>query len=133
MNDGVTMQGNTSGGGAMASALEIRGTAIINGGTIKNCVSTNSDGSSTIYLGSNDGSHAHLTINGGSIIDNEAPWYLGGSIMVNSEGPHTLIWNGGTITGNTPNGNSLPDGYGSIYVQNIDSHTIELNSGYSPL
>jgi hypothetical protein len=124
MNERVTMRDNTSGSGATASALEIRGTAIINGGTIINCTSDKTDDSSTIYLGSDDGSRAHLTINGGSIMNNTAPYNTGGSILVNNEGPHTLKWIGGTITGNTPDDKN----YHSIYVKDSSygTHTIEL-------
>jgi hypothetical protein len=124
MNAGVTLQNNESRDTAQASALDLRGEAIINGGTIKNCKSNSPyDDSSTIYLGSVDGSRAHLTINGGLITGNTASGG-GGSIMVNREGPHTLIWNGGTITGNTPANSN----YGSIYVEEPSKHTIKLYS-----
>ncbi|MDR2185012.1 MAG: hypothetical protein LBO80_05015 [Treponema sp.] len=132
MNEGVTMQNNTT-HSAMAAALEIRGTAVINGGTITNCSANKGGDSAPIYLGSSDGgiTGASLTINGGLITGNFGV-NSGGSIMLRDDANHFLEWNGGTITNNIPNHYTPPDGYGSIYIQDefpfdIPNHTHDID------
>jgi hypothetical protein len=133
MNDGVTMRDNTSGIYSMSSALEIRGTAVIYGGTIKDCASNKGGDSSTIYLKSDQGysNQVSLTIHNVEITNNSAPSDTGGSILVKEGASHTLILTSDgdiNISSNSPNTNSPPNGYGSIrVVPHTPPHTIQLN------
>jgi hypothetical protein len=131
MNDGVTLQNNDTGLHQTSSALDVRGTAIINGGVIKNCKSDNSGDSSTIYVGANNGNSSSLTIYNVEITGNRAPDNTGGSILVSNDDyngwGHTLtLMSGGDIKihDNIPYTNGP---YGSIYVKQPGSQTIQLN------
>jgi hypothetical protein len=129
MNDGVTLQNNDTEDEHTSSALEVRGTAIINGGVIRNCKSNEPGDSSTIYVGTNGGNSSSLTIYNVEITGNSAPNYnTGGSIMVTNDAlGHTLtLMSGGDIKihGNTPNNN---DPYGSIFVKSGGSQIIQVN------
>ncbi|MDR2185011.1 MAG: hypothetical protein LBO80_05010 [Treponema sp.] len=126
MNEGVTMRNNRSYMWSQSPALEIRGTAVINGGTITNCSANNNDAAPVYIASPGAGVGASLTINGGLITGNSGG--NGGSIMLKNDANHFLEWNGGIITNNSPNYYTPPNGYGSIYIEGATSrHDIDLH------